>query len=177
MKQVAGLALIGATMLAGCMDNSSGGTQAAPAVMTTRAEQEALWYNGEGTTGASPSTSDLGVVNFTGVIVDNAHVGTGDGVTGKVVAAIDFPNNLIDMTLSDFNSASSAIPGEVIISTVPNGSYVYSGSYNGTDVNNGALNPGIGVGNQTGNLVYFGGIQFNDGSLFSGEFVSFENVN
>ena len=184
MKQVAGLALIGATMLAGCMDNSSGGTQAAPAVMTTRAEQVAYLVDAES---VGPSSSmPTGQVSYTGAVYNSTFISAYSnsdmtaGVTGKVAAAIDFGQQTLSMQLSDFNTATAAVDGAVTINAGFTGANpTATGTYDNQTVDSAILSVDFGQGATTSTPVIQGPIDLISGgvSVFDGMFSAMQNAN
>ena len=188
MKPIAGMALIGATLLAGCMDNTSGGTQAEPAVMTTRAEQAAyLSQITESFIAATPT----GQASFTGLVADaDFMTDNTSGISGKVVAGVNFDSNTISMQLSDFNSATASVAGNVSISaswdetTAPGVTTAATvtnveGTYAGQDVTSASMTTAVKEGTVTNNNLLSGAIMMGgaSGGLFSGSYFAYQDVN
>lgn len=186
MKQFAGLALIGATLLAGCMDNTNTPVvEAAPAVMTTRTEQVEYILNAELT--QPPTSAPTGQVSYTGGIFDSAFVTAYQnsdltaGVTGKVAATIDFDQQTLSMQLSDFNTATAPVAGDVTISARSDGSNpTATGTYDNQTVDGVTLtNTFSGEGVTTGIPIIQGalGLTSAGSSVFDGMYHATQNVN
>lgn len=132
MKQFAGLALIIATMLAGCMDNTSAPVAEAPAEEAPAAGTASAVYNTRELQTAFSSPDDIwlpeaitdastapdGTAHYSGVVQrgTSATVSYSGSITGALEADADFTNNTLTIALSDFfDDTGSTIAGSVTI--------------------------------------------------------------